>query len=183
MGLGDGGGGIIGQQGAHLDGDIAVKGLTLIIEGAQHIGGGADIVDHQVLIDGGGVFAGCRLLEQVLLIVGAAGDGLAKDAGVGSYTANTLVHHLAQLTAADQRALDIVEPNGLPQFSDLMQFGHRFILLSGTGSDLPPRRRKVRETCPAAAMSASEGSIASERAGDKGNVCVQTHSPTVQGFS
>ena len=62
--------GIVGQIGRAFQADIAVAALRLVVDRAQHIGGGTNIGDRQMLVDLGNAVVGLRLelLQRILRI-------------------------------------------------------------------------------------------------------------------
>ena len=82
-GLGDGAVGVVGQVGVDLQADEAVLAVQPVIERPEDVGGPLHVLHGQGLVD---LLDGLARLGQgadSLVIVGAAGDGLLEDGGVG----------------------------------------------------------------------------------------------------
>ena len=105
-----------GEQGRHLQADVTVAPVRLVVHAAEQIGGVLDIPDRQLLVQRRGVDrGGARRLEEVG-IVRAAGDRLLEDGGVGGHPAEAvLLDQPLQLAAGDQAAPDVIEPDRLPE--------------------------------------------------------------------
>jgi hypothetical protein len=90
--LGDGAFGIVSQRGADLQADVAVGAAGLLVDLVQQVGGAPDVVQGQGLVDFLHRTGLVHQVAQVLVIVGAAGDGFFKDRRVGGDAAQTLVN-------------------------------------------------------------------------------------------
>jgi hypothetical protein len=110
LGLRDGLVGVERQVGVDLQRDVAVVAVGLVIDGAQDVGRGLDVLDGDGLVDGARVLGGQTGDLGVVLL--AAEDGFLEDRGVGGHPAQgVFLHHAGQFTTLDELALDLVEPD------------------------------------------------------------------------
>ena len=124
--LGHRGFGIVGQVGRAFQADIAVPALRLFVDRTQHVGGGTDIGDRQMLVDCGDAVVGLRLelLQRIRIFVGLA-DRLLEDRRVrGDALQPVALDERAQLALLDQAALQIVQPGRLAACFELLQRIH-----------------------------------------------------------
>ena len=128
--LGHRGFGIVGQIGRAFQADIAVPALGLVVNRTQHIGGGADIGNRQVLVDCGDAVVGRGLeLLQCIRVFVALADCLLEDRGVrGDALQSVALDQSAQLAVLDQAALQIVQPGRLTARFELLQRIHAVCL-------------------------------------------------------
>ena len=136
--LGHGGFGIVGQIGRAFQADIAVPALRLFVDRTQHVGGGTDIGDRQMLVDRGDAVVGLRLkLFHRIRVFVALADRLLEDRGVrGDALQPVALDQRAQLAALDQAALQIVEPRRLAAGFELLQRVHAAVSLASASCRL-----------------------------------------------
>ena len=105
-----------GEKGRHLQADVTVAPVRLVVHAAKQVGGVLDIPDRQLLVQRRGVDrGGARRVEEVG-VIRAAGDRLLEDGGVGGHPADAvLLDQPLQLAAGDQAAPDVIEPDRLPE--------------------------------------------------------------------
>src|SRR6185437_8941509 len=115
--------GIVGQIGRALQTDIAVAALRLVVNRTQHIGGGTNIGNRQMLVDFGNAVVGLRLeLLQRIGIFVAPANRLLEDRRVRGYSFQSVAFDQStELAFFDQAALEIVEPRRLTACFELPQ--------------------------------------------------------------
>jgi hypothetical protein len=101
---------IVGQRGADLQADVAVSAAGLLVDRAQQVGGLPDVFEDQRLVDLHHRLACVYQAVQVLVVVGAAGDGLFEDRRVRGDASQPLVDQGLQVARGDERATDVVNP-------------------------------------------------------------------------
>ena len=134
--------GIVGQVGRAFQADIAVPALRLVVDRPQHVGGGADIGDRQMLVDRGDAVVGfgLELFQRVGVFVALA-DRLLEDRGVrGDALQPVALDQRAQLALLDQAALQIIQPGRLTACFELLSAGS-CCLPFWTSQSAPWRRR------------------------------------------
>src|SRR5581483_485586 len=93
------------------------------VNGTEDVRGSPDVVDREVLVDlHGVVVVGALEGFQRLGVVGAPGDRLLEDRGIGGHTAEAvLVDQPLDATLVDQVAAEVVEPDGLSELLESQQ--------------------------------------------------------------
>src|SRR5690606_6439006 len=111
-------GGVVRQGRRDLDADHPVLAVASVVDRAQHVGGGADVLHRQMVEQLGGIpirVAAYRFGDGVVVGV-AAGDGLFEDGGVGGDPAHAVVGDQAcQLAGAQHGPMDVVVPDALAE--------------------------------------------------------------------
>src|SRR6266511_5144126 len=106
--------GVEGKQRADLDAYPPVHVVGLVVAWAQDVTGHADVVGREALVDRRRAVAGLGQRPDVIVVVGAAGDGLLEDRRVGRDADDgVVVDQLLQPTGGDQAPADRVEPDTL----------------------------------------------------------------------
>ena len=104
--------GVEGEIGVDLEGDEAVDAAALVVDDAQHVAGVLDVADRELLVDLAVVLAGARELGELVVVVVGAEDRRVEDRRVGGHPAQrVLFDQSLQLAGADERALDLVQPD------------------------------------------------------------------------
>ncbi len=101
---------IVGQGRADLQADVAVGAIGLLVDRTQQFGGLPDVFQDQRLVDLRHRLARVYQAGQVLVVVGAAGDGLLEDRRVRGDASQPRVDQGLQVARGDERAPDVVQP-------------------------------------------------------------------------
>ena len=108
--------GVVGERGRDLDRDEAVAAVVRVVHRAQHVGGGDDVVEHDVPVGVLDRQALPRARRQLLVVALAGADRLVEDGRVRRDAADAVVRdQLRQPTAGEQRAGEVVVPRALPE--------------------------------------------------------------------
>jgi hypothetical protein len=106
--------GIMCQIGRDFNAGKPVDALTPIVGSSEYVGGGADVLDRQVLVDPYRRTACSVGGADALVVIMAVDDGLLEDAGIGCYAADTVILDEARERAgADETTTERVEPDTL----------------------------------------------------------------------
>ena len=113
------------QQRRDLQADEAVDAARFLVDRQQRVAGVADVLAGEVLVDLQRRPAAPRAAGDLLVVGGAAADGLAEDGRVGGDAAQAGVADLArEVPAAEQVPGEIVHPVALPVVGQFAQAVH-----------------------------------------------------------
>ena len=110
----------VGDGGPDLDAHESVLALGPVVHGPEDIGSRLHVLDHQVPQHVGRFLLGANQLDHGFVVVGRAADGLFEDRRVGRDAGDPLVAQAGQLARADQLAADVVQPQRLPDLTQLL---------------------------------------------------------------
>ena len=121
-GLGGGLLGAVGHGGGDFEADEPVVAVGAVVGGAEEVEGAGDVVLGQCIIDAVGVGT---LLDEVLhlgVVVGAVGDGLVEDGGVGGDALEVVfVDEALEFAGVEEGAAHEIHPGAL---SEGLKGGH-----------------------------------------------------------
>ncbi len=108
--------GVMRQERRDLQADVAIALTGAVVHGPQCIGGVLNVFDREDFINARGVQVLTLLqLEQGIGVIGAAGDGLLENRGIGGNAAQpVLFDQPLELAAGDEIAANVIQPDGLP---------------------------------------------------------------------
>ncbi len=111
----DGGGGLVGAIGRDLHRHESVGAVQLVIGGAEHVGGVADVVEDEGPVGGVDGGAGAGELDELLVVAFPGGHGLLEDRRVrGDAPDAVVVHHAGEPAPGDELPGEVVVPGALP---------------------------------------------------------------------
>jgi hypothetical protein len=123
-GLLDRGLGLVREVRVDLEGDPAVAAAALVVDAAQLVAGGADVVAREREEDLLRVGLAARDQLAELVVVGVAlGDGALEDGGVGGDALDALVDQRAEVAVLHEGAREVVDPRALAVLRQLMELG------------------------------------------------------------
>ena len=105
--------GVVGQARRLLDAHEAVAPFGAVEDGAQDGGGGADVVEHQRVVDLVHALALAHQPAQILVVEIRAAEGLLEDGRVAGHPHDAQLDQLLELAVSEDVAGNIVEPGAL----------------------------------------------------------------------
>ena len=114
------------QQRRDLEADVAVQATGVAVHGQQRIAGVANVLAGEFLVDLQRRPAGARTAGDLLVVGGAAADGLAEDGRVRGDAAQAFLPDPArEIPAAEQVPGEVVHPVALAVVGQFAQAVHR----------------------------------------------------------
>src|SRR5579871_1484444 len=112
---------VLGQEGRDFQTHVAIALVGAVVDGPQRVGGVLDVLDSQDLVNRHGIQILALLqFKQGVGVIGAPGDGLLKDGGIGSHSPQAVfVDEVLQLAAGNQIAANVIEPDRLAILTQL----------------------------------------------------------------
>ena len=121
---------VMGQARGHLQADIAVPALGVVVHRGEQIGGGLYVGDGQPLVNG--LVVQSRVLGQIgdgLGVIRAAGNGLFKNGRVRGHPPDAVLFDQSrQVAAAEQAAAYVIQPHGLAETFQCLDRVHPFLV-------------------------------------------------------
>ena len=107
--------GVVLDAGRRLEGDVAVGALRLLVDGAEDVGGAAQVVAgdaHEGVVAAPGALGGG--VAKRVVVVGRARDRAVEDRRIGGEAGDPALAHVAlELARFEHPAVDEVEPDAL----------------------------------------------------------------------
>jgi hypothetical protein len=111
------------QIGRDFNAGKPVDSLTPIVCSSEYVGGGANVLDGQILVDLYRWTACSAGSADALVVIMAVDDSLLEDAGIGCYAADTILLDQAQERAGvDEITTERVEPDTLTALFECVEW-------------------------------------------------------------
>ena len=113
--------GVYREIGRHLQADITIPAVRLVVDGTQRVGRVLDVLDRQLLVERHDVVVVFALkLLQGRIVIFAAGNGLFEDRRIGRDAGQPILfNELLEPALGDKTSGEKVEPDNLPEVIQL----------------------------------------------------------------